>query len=72
MKCIICHKNKSNDEFYRRNSIYKSCNVCSDKSILRRQTKRTEQEVEEVQVDAETLINIILIDNTKFVLEPEP
>ena len=70
MKCIICHKNKSNDEFYRRNSIYKSCNVCSNKSILRRLNIKKSHE-EEIQVD-EPVINNIITDNTRFVLEPEP
>ena len=53
MKCIICHKTTSNYDFYRRNSSYKSCDVCSDKSILRRQNikKRHEQEVKEIPKD---------------------
>ena len=69
MKCVICHRNKSNDEFYRRNSIYKSCNVCSDKAILRRQKKSHEQEVKEVE---DPLINDIIIVTSNSVLEPEP
>ena len=71
-RCGICHKSKELQDFTRRHKIYKSCNRCSDKFVIKRLISKKNNVMEPTsETEVEQHVNDTTDDDTAVGLDKE-